>query len=152
MAARGSRAGPNKKAARKVGKSDNFDKSEDGIIKKAAEAYKLQALRRRAFNAKEKEIREKQISGPLKTIGIKMKYAEYVFDNFMMETSGEDDAVEKAASDRALSLVTQRRIHAALHDGEQLDWDKLQKQHDKAVAEGEAAAGTAVEETDSKGE
>lgn len=146
MAARGSRAGPNKKGR---GTGDNSDKAEDAIIKKAADSFKEMKLKRAAFNAKMKERHEKEVSGPLKGIGIKMKYAEAVFDNFIMETSEEDDAVNKAANDRALALDTQRRIHAALHDGEQLDFLKIQSQADKARAEAEAEAMEVKEEDDS---
>lgn len=146
MAARGSRAGPNRRGAAKAG--DNFDKSDDAIIKKAAESRKDIAARRTAFNAKMKLRHEKEVSGPLKGIGIKMKHADFFLDNYALETSGDEDAVNKAQGDRALMLDTGRRIHAALHDGEQLDWEKLQKQADQARREAEEEAGEAKEVAD----
>lgn len=141
MAARGSKAGPNRKG-------HNSEKSDDSIIKKAAESFKDIRARRAAFNAKMSLRHEKEVSGPMKAIGIKMKHAEFYFDNHVLETGTDEDAVQKATNDRALMLVAGKRIHAALHDGEQLDWDKLQKQADKAVAEAEEEAGSATEKVD----
>lgn len=143
MAARGSRSGPNRKG-------DNSNKNDPDIIKKAAEAYKDINARRAAFNAKMSLRREKEVTGPMKGLGIKMKHAEFYFDNHALETSDESDAVEKAQADRALMLDAGRRIHAALHDGEQLDFLKLQLQADKARSEAEAEAGKAEEEDDSE--
>lgn len=146
MAARGSRAGPNRKGR---GAGDNSDKADDAIIKKAAESFKDIKTRRAAFNAKMTRRHEKEVSSPLKGIGIKMKHAVAVLENFIIETGTDDDAVKNATNDRALALDTQRRIHAALHDGEQLDFLKLQEQADKARTEAEAEAGEVDEEDDS---
>lgn len=143
MAARGSKAGPNTR-----GQGDNSQNSDDEIIRRAAAAHKEMQLKRAAFNAKMKERHEKEVSAPLKGIGIKMKHASRVLDNYMIETGIGDDAVAKATADRVLALDTERRMFAALHDGEQLDFLKVAEQADKVRREAEAEVGTATEEVD----
>lgn len=147
LPAKGSRAGPNRRGA--VG--DNSKNSDDAIIKKAAEAHADIEARVVAFRTKVALRREKEVRAPLAGIGIKMKYAKDSFANHIIETGKDDDAVQKAANDRALRLDTQNRIHAALHDGEQLDFLKAAEQAERARKEAEDGAGKADEETDDDG-
>lgn len=58
----------------------------------------------------------------------------------VVERGEDDDAEEKAKDNLAKRLNTIRRLHAATHNGEQLDWLEMQDRAAKTEAAGDKAA------------
>lgn len=149
MAARGTR---NKPKARKGGEGDNSLPAgeEAALIKRMLDNIKTHKLKKAAFATKMKKNWDTDIVAIAKTLNMAMGDVMAEYEDHAIETGDDKDAVEKAERKRARRLDTTRRIHAATHDGEQLDFLVMQKKAEEAIkqAEAEADAPTISEDDD----
>lgn len=145
MAKRGARAGP-----RRTGDNSLTAKEESALIKAMMDAMKDHKLRTEAFRAKMKKRWESEVVAIAKELNMAMADVRAEFEDFEIETGTDERAVQIATNKRARRLDTARRIYAALHDGEQLDFLKIQEQAETARKEAEAEASSGEVEEDNE--
>lgn len=135
------------------GKNDTMTpEAEAKIIREVFDYIRTHKKKQSSFKEKMKLNWDQHVVSQLKLLGMAQGDVMEDYAEHQIETGKDENAVARSEARRARRLNTSRRVYAALHDGAQLDFIKLQEADEKARMEAEEEADSPAVRDDSKDE